>query len=232
LIRLYGFASSHYCEKARFALHARSMAFEEIFLAPGPHLWTVRKVTGGKRTSVPVGDFDGRIVQGSDAILDHLGFHATSERFDQIFDTEIGSAIRRAHYLAALADNTYNLPASLVRYCGPGMRLAFYLMWPVTKSLMKKGYDLRIEDIDSAFATLTRLVAKADELVADNPVLQEPALNRHIITAASLLSPLAVPASQGIYRDMPVPARMRAFRKVVDDNPSMGWTRQIYECFR
>lgn len=70
-IKLYQFAISHYCEKARWALDHKGLSYEAISLLPGQHINTIRKLTGAD-SSVPVLDHDGHRVQGSKAIIDYL----------------------------------------------------------------------------------------------------------------------------------------------------------------
>jgi glutathione S-transferase len=71
--RLYTLAPSHYCERARWALDRAGIGYEEVRLAPGPHVPRVRKL-GVPGTSLPVLERpDEKPLQGSARILDWAG---------------------------------------------------------------------------------------------------------------------------------------------------------------
>lgn len=49
MMKLYQFTFSHYCEKARWALEYKGIAYQPVNLLPGSHLRTVQKLTPKER---------------------------------------------------------------------------------------------------------------------------------------------------------------------------------------
>ena len=73
--RLYTFTISHFAEKARWALDYKRIHYQEKRLVPGSHILIVKHMAPG--TSVPVLRDDGRVIQGSSAIIDYLDARTT-----------------------------------------------------------------------------------------------------------------------------------------------------------
>ena len=72
-MKLYQFAISHFSEKVRWALDYKNLNYQPVFLLPGAHIKPIRRMA--PRSSVPVLDHDGEIVQGSAEILEYLETH-------------------------------------------------------------------------------------------------------------------------------------------------------------
>lgn len=49
MMKLYQFTFSHYCEKARWALEYKGIAYQPVNLLPGSHLRTMQKLTPKER---------------------------------------------------------------------------------------------------------------------------------------------------------------------------------------
>ena len=73
--KLYTFTISHFAEKARWALDFKRVQYQEKRLVPGSHIPIVKRMAPG--TSVPVLRDDGRVIQGSSAIIDYLDVRTT-----------------------------------------------------------------------------------------------------------------------------------------------------------
>ncbi|PCI72403.1 MAG: hypothetical protein COB26_00380 [Piscirickettsiaceae bacterium] len=69
-MKLLVFPHSHYCEKVRWVLDYKNIAYEPVAIMPGLHMWTVRRY--GKQTSVPVLLDGDTAIQGSSEIIDYL----------------------------------------------------------------------------------------------------------------------------------------------------------------
>lgn len=69
-IELFQFAGSHFNEKARWGLDLKRVPHERTTLMPGPHMRTMKKLTGATQTPALVDR--GEVVPGSTAILEHL----------------------------------------------------------------------------------------------------------------------------------------------------------------
>jgi len=66
VIKLYQFPSSHFCEKVRWALEYKRVAYRPVNLLPGFHLKPMRKLA--PKSCVPVLVDEETIVQESSAI--------------------------------------------------------------------------------------------------------------------------------------------------------------------
>lgn len=69
-MKLLLFPHSHFCEKARWALDYKQIAYEPVAVFPGLHRRTIRRIAPG--SSLPVLVTGARAIQGSDAIIDYL----------------------------------------------------------------------------------------------------------------------------------------------------------------
>src|SRR3954467_6303760 len=102
LTRLTTFVVSHFSEKARWALDFAGVTYEERRLLPGPHLLVTRRLA--KKSSVPILEHEGQVIQGSSPIPDSPA-------------TELGRRVLEPHpaqaehtrELEALADRAFGL---------------------------------------------------------------------------------------------------------------------------
>ena len=67
---LYQFAAFPSCEKVRWALDYKAVAYQPVNLILGPHIKTTRKLA--KNTSVPIFVDDEKVVQGAAEIISYL----------------------------------------------------------------------------------------------------------------------------------------------------------------
>jgi glutathione S-transferase len=86
-VELLQFRHSPYNEKVRWALDLKRVPHRRRSLLPGPHLRTVRRLTG--RTSTPVLVVDGQVLDGSARIIEWL-----DERYPEPALLPAGSADR------------------------------------------------------------------------------------------------------------------------------------------
>ena len=107
---LYQFTASHFNEKARWALDWKGVPYARRSLLPGPHIRTIRSLTGGHE--VPVLRDGDAVIPGSAQIIDHLEQTrverplypeepAERERalaIQKDFDEQVGPAVRLAFF--------------------------------------------------------------------------------------------------------------------------------------
>jgi glutathione S-transferase len=129
MIQLYQFAFSHFCEKARWALDYKSIAYRPVNLLPGFHMRAIRKLA--PKTCLPVLLDEGTVVQDSAAIIDYLDTKnpipsltpsdpkaaREAKEWEQYFDEEIGATLRLWFYYHTLPDRSLALSFLLPR-CG------------------------------------------------------------------------------------------------------------------
>lgn len=77
-ITLYQFPISHFCEKARWVLDYKGLAYQSKNLLPGFHIKSVKKVAA--KSSVPILLIDGEAIQGSPEIIDYPDQHRSDRR--------------------------------------------------------------------------------------------------------------------------------------------------------
>lgn len=147
---LYEFPHSHFCEVARWALEHKQLPYRSQPLLPGYHAHRMRRL--GCRSSLPVLDDGGTVVQGSGAILDYLDERYPEvslvpdadagevQAFEREVATAIGVPLRRLCYVHLLAR------PDLVRYffmhrSGPAARLAFRALYPIMRGRLVEAYD-------------------------------------------------------------------------------------------
>jgi glutathione S-transferase len=121
MIQLYQFPFSPFCEKARWALDYRSIAYRTVNLLPGFHFRRLAKLA--PKTCVPVLRDGGTIVQDSSAIIDYLDTrypnaaltpcdpNAAREalEWEEYFDEQIGVTLRLWFYYHTLPERHFAL---------------------------------------------------------------------------------------------------------------------------
>ena len=115
MVKLYQFPLSHYCEKARWALDYKGLAYEKINIFPGSHFPVLKKL-GLKDTTVPVLIDQSSVIQGSSQIITYLddkypeksltpkdeNLKQEALDWEAFADEEIGPHIRRCFYYILL----------------------------------------------------------------------------------------------------------------------------------
>lgn len=210
--RLYVFALSHFAERARWGLDACGVAYEEVRWAPGPHVIRARRL-GLRTTSVPILETGGGgFVQGSGSILDALPLDAGDRALEARFETRIGPLVRRLMYAATLRDPRSGVLDAMLSDASP-----------LDEALMRAAFAIgRLVARRAApdEALVASLIAELDEELdwfgaeaeRRGPYLVGESFGRADLTAASLLAPLAMPAScpvSPLYRSVRLPAILR-----------------------
>jgi glutathione S-transferase len=240
-ITLYQFPTSHYNEKARWALDLKRVPHERVSLLPGPHAPRMKRLTG--RTETPVLVDGGEVVAGSAAILAHLERRFPEPRLEPAaadereralaiarrFDDEVGPAVRLAMFFEVMG-GAYATRA----FCAersPLARALYRAAFPAVHPLMKRsmGVDaenaaLARERTREALDFVARETKGSDYLVGDRFGIAD-------LTCAALLMPavdvsmLGGPASAGT-------AEEGAWRARWAEHPGAAWVREIYRRHR
>ncbi len=240
-IELFQFPGSHFNEKARWGLDWKRVPHDRTSLMPGPHMRTMRKLTGATETPAIVDD--GEVITGSTAILEHLERRfpesplfpevpAERERALSIvrsWDAEVGPAVRLAKFFevmeAAYAVGTFCQGQSAL---AKGLYRATF---PVVGAIMKRQMALTAENAAAARET-TR---QAFELVAKEPGAQGYLVGDRFtvadLTCASLLMPCLSLTEWGGPEDADT-EKNRAWLARWHDHPGADWVREIYRRHR
>lgn len=243
MLRLYTFNISHFSEKVRWALDFEEIPYEEKVLVPGPHQLVTRRIA--KKSQVPVLVHDGRVVQGSSAILDYIADRLGGARLaprgdgplsdphatEQDVDLAFGLGVQRVLYSAALDDRA--TLTELWSDGGPGWARAFYAVaFPVVAAAVKRMY--KTHDAGAVQRAKERFVATFDTLdaaLARRPYLGGDAPDRLDVTVAALLAPLCRPPEHRV--EWPeIPSELASFTAELEGRPTWTHVLRMYRDHR
>jgi glutathione S-transferase len=237
--RLMTFGISHFCEKARWALDWHGIDYEEISWPPGLHQILAKRL-GAQGTTLPILVDGDTIVQGSGAIIDWAE-QQTQDRsrtltqdealtIEQRADRVIGTHVRRLAYAEMLPRFPHMAKPALFSNASPVNRFIGNMMWPVTRQVMMRMYDITPAAPSESRATLEGELDWLDSTLSDGRLyLAGGRFSRADLTVASLLAPFARPQEMPIFYEMPVPDALAADAERWRDRPVMRWVRTQYE---
>ncbi|MDH3280642.1 MAG: glutathione S-transferase family protein, partial [Gammaproteobacteria bacterium] len=172
MITLYQFTNSHFCEKARWALDFKGLAYRRKTLVPGPHTAIVKKLAA--QSSVPVIVDGDATIQGSTAIISYLDEKYPESpltpddpeqakqaiEWEQHLDAEIGVPLRLWFYYHLLPDR--RATTQFLLEGAPWYGHALYaVIFPKLKSTLQKLMSI---DAESARDAERRLEAVWESL--------------------------------------------------------------------
>lgn len=241
MLQVLEFPHSHYCEKARWALDLKGVAYRRKALFPGLHLFRLR---GLPTSSVPVLRDDHVSIQGSGEILDYLDQRfpqrpltpsGAAERtqcadWERYLDREIGEHIRRFCYFHLL-DRPDLVGYFFCHGQSPLRRVAFRAAYPLLRPKLVEAYDIRQAGAERSRIALQAAIRRLGEHLKDRDFVVGDHLTRADITAASMLSLFALPPEHPVAW----PDLGAAGREVVapfESDPVVEWTREIYRRWR
>jgi glutathione S-transferase len=240
--KLITFGISHFCEKARWALDWHGIAYEEISWPPGFHM-VLAKRYGAKATTVPI-LIDGEdVIQGSGAIIDwaeqKTRDSAKSLAAEGALDIErraddvLGVHVRRLAYAEMLPRAPHLAKAELFRNLSGPHNVIGNLMWPVTRQVMMRMYEITPTAASESRSTLERELDWLDSMLrGGGRYLSEDRFSRADLTVASLLAPYARPPEMPTFHDMSVPDTYLEDVERWRDRPVMLWVKSQYEKHR
>jgi glutathione S-transferase len=233
---LYQFAISHFCEKARWALDYKGLAYRLHNLVPGPHLRVTRRLA--PQSTVPI-LIDGEVVtQGSGAIITYLDRQYRARPLTPTVSTDAGMALEWERY----ADNNIGIPLRVYFYHyvladralatrlltdgGPWWSSPLYaLIYPVLRSRMRSALRIDAESARAAEARLVEALVHLEERLARRRYLAGPMFSRADLAVSALLAPC--------WREPhALPAPLQRFIATHSERPALRWARQIYSDHR
>ncbi len=244
---LYVFAISHYCEKARWTLDYLGIDHRVEHLAPGMHSQIAGEL-GAPGTSLPILVSGETVVQGSDAIFDWASSAEVgggqllsadsaltdeSRALEKRLDAIAGVQTRRYFYSEALVEYPEIVLPVFAKDLKADAQETLESIWGIVRQAMLERMDLGREQWDDARGILETELDWLDGLLSDGrPFLIGDHFSRVDITGASLLALLAETPEHATYRDIVMPARVRADIVLWRDRPSVRWVRDLYSNFR
>jgi glutathione S-transferase len=247
-VQLITFGSSHYCEKARWALDWHHISYREIGWPPGLHR-VLAKRCGVAASSLPI-LLDGETaIQGSDVIIDWAdskandndsvrrlapsGDSAEAKEIETRANEVVGVHVRRLAYAEMLPKYPKLAKPGLFLRASGWHRLIGNMMWPVSRRIMMRGLDIRP---GAAAESRSKLESELDwldcKLADGRAYLAGDRFSRVDLTVASLLAGFARPAEMLAYRDMAASDALTADVERWKARPIMRWVVAQYQCHR
>jgi len=236
---LWQFTSSHFNEKARWALDFKRVPHIRHSLVPGFHVATVKRMTG--KTHVPVLKLNGEIFGDSTKIIEALertfpqpplypddpADRRRALELEDFFDEELGPYIRRWIFHLVLPYPEF-VRASFVNHASLPVRLAHRAMSPLVGQVMRKQMDINPA---TAAVARTKTVAAMDRLekeLSPSGYLVGDRFTVADLTAAALLSPLVRPPEFPYRNAMALPPEFAQARESLQNHRAFQWTLETY----
>jgi glutathione S-transferase len=193
-------AGSHYCERVLWAFEVKALPVTVTVLAPGPHVLRLRRTAPQLlATTLPVWHRPPGHVQGSDNILDALGFAVLQRDAETALVQCIGPRVRQVFY-AGLCQQPTLAAAWVARayataplWLGRATALAPRLV--LRALLVREGARPadRAACLQELHAQAAALSDVAEAELAALAAAPSAALSRFTLTCGALLGPLLMP---------------------------------------
>ncbi|HEB87982.1 MAG TPA: glutathione S-transferase family protein [Deltaproteobacteria bacterium] len=240
-IELFHFPGSHFNEKARWGLDLKRIEHERISLLPGPHMRTVKKLTG--MTQTPVLRVRGEVIAGSTPILEFLERTrpepalfpkaetdaARARSLLREWDDEIGPAVRLVKFFevmdARYASGTFCQGRNAV------VRGLYRSTFPLVGALMKNKMGIDAKSAAAARNKTRRafdFVAKASTRTG---YLMGDRFSVADLACAALLMPCVEVGDWGGPAEAST-EKSRRWHEKWADHPGAEWVREIYRRHR
>lgn len=203
LPRLYILPSSHYCERASWALDHSGVLYEKVRWPIGTHKLQARRL--GVGSSTPILETTSGVIRGSDLILDWTGISDGVDSIERRFEERVGPLVRQYLYSALLPNAGPDVLDALIEGVDPTYQLLARMMWPVTRRRIIKSLNCRAELLHELANTIEVELEWFETRLQDREHLVGDQLGRADITAASLLSVLARAEAFSLYRNLSLP---------------------------
>ena len=240
---LWQFTSSHFNEKARWALDFKRIAHIRNSLIPGFHVAVIKPLTG--QTQVPVLKLHGEVVCGSGAIIDALERAypepplyppAEAERYralelQKYFDEELGPYIRRWVFFMA-RDNPDFVREAFASHASAPARLANRVMSPLIRPMMRRLMDITPESSEVAYRKMLAAMDHLERELQPSCYLVGDSFTVADLTAAALLSPIARPPEFPYRPDLVLPEPIAKAREQLVSRRALQWTLDMYRQHR
>lgn len=202
--RLYVFKLSHFCEKAAWACDHKRLDYEEVVLLPGLHLLSMRRMA--PRSHVPLLAHQGRTIQDSSKIIDHLDAvlpdapltpAAPDEReralaWESELDRELGETARRLFYWYAFKRPRF-LKDEYSRGGPPWAPWFYAIALPIVIRGVRRMYSVTAADVERDRDRLRALFERLDRELRARRYLAGDQFSRADLTLAALAAPMLRP---------------------------------------
>lgn len=242
-MKLFQFRASPFNEKVCWALDFKRVPHERVSLLPGPHMMTVRKLTG--RTQTPVLLTPEGAIDGSAGIIDwldrafpepRLGYDepsaTESAKIEAWFDDDLGPRIHRAILGCALASPKF-FSALFGEGRTPLQKSLYALTIPLAAPLVRKGNGITgSASIDDGRAAAREGLDFVAGRAARSGYLLDDRFGRADLTAAAMLAMVIDVADSPMRKPQPRPSAVTGLLAEFADHPGTAWVNEIYRRHR
>lgn len=234
---LYQFSFSHFCEKARWALDYRGRPYAYRNLVPGFHARVTTAIAPDSH--VPILVEDDTVVQGSDAIVDHVDgdgqapltpadplLAGEAARWEQFAAEQIGVPLRLWFYFHLLPDADAAI-AFLTRETDDQQRDALARAYPKVRAAMCIRMNINADSAASARETLLGALDTLDATLAERDYLAGTAFSRADLSVAALLWTYCRSGTEAELAAQ-LPAAILEQRANDEGRRSFEWVRELY----
>jgi glutathione S-transferase len=240
---LWQFTSSHFNEKARWALDFKRVPHIRHSLIPGFHVPVIKRMTG--QTQVPVLKLNGRAISDSSKIIEALELtypdpplypadlqeRRRALELEDYFDDELGPYIRRWIFHVILPYPEF-VRAAFVSHASPAAQLAQRALSPLIGAVMRRQMDINPATAEVARAKTLAAMDRLQNELRPSGYLVGDRFTVADLTAAALLSPLVRPPEFPYKAAVPLPEPLVKIREAVSTHPAFRWTLQMYRQHR
>lgn len=240
---LYQFSISHFCEKARWVLEHKGVAYETRNLLPGLHVKPLRRMAAD--TTVPVLHINGQAIQGSDKIIDFLDTRIPDAQLTPVQAAEQQQAREWEQYVAErIADPLRNcfyhyllehprIVIGLFTEGGPWYGGLFYAVaFRKVEQRIRSAYKINHRSAQLCMRVIGKALDKLEAHLQDREFLVGEHFSRADLSACALLSPLVLPERGYMKQDIFLPEALKEFRQQHVTRPVFRWVNDIYKQYR
>ena len=240
---LWQFTSSHFNEKARWALDYKRVPHIRHSLVPGFHVPIVKRITG--KTHVPVLKLDGKTISDSSRIIEALeraypeaplypadpDERRRAVELEEYFDEELGPYIRRWIFHVILPYPEF-VRALFVSHASAAAQLAHRAMTPLIGVIMRRQMNINPASAEAARGKTLAAMDRLESELRPSGYLVGERFTVADLTAAALLSPLVRPPEFPYKAAIPLPEPFLKITESASTHPAFGWTLQTYRQHR
>jgi glutathione S-transferase len=241
MIKLYQFPLSHYCEKVRWVLDYKDLQYKMVNLAPGPHFKIMKKL-GVEKTSVPVIEHNGRIIQNSSDIISYLDdkypdkcltpqneeIRKQALYWETYADEEIGVTLRLCFYHILLEERRTVL-SMLTQESSAFTKILLRLIYPILKRKMIAGMNISDQAAAESQERLKAALLKVKDHLANREFMVGNSFSRADISVAALAAPILKPDNYG-FKAKATSAKLDEFCAGL--RPDAEWLLKFYGKYR
>ena len=240
---LWQFTSSHFNEKARWALDFKRVPHIRHSLIPGFHVPIIKRMTG--KTHVPVLKLNGKTISDSSRIIEALELtypdpplypadpqeRRRALELEDYFDDELGPYIRRWIFHVILPYPKF-VRAAFVSQASAAARLAQRAMSPLIGAVMRRQMNINPASAEIARAKTLAAMDRLQNELRPSGYLAGDRFTVADLAAAALLSPLVRPPEFPYKAAVPLPEPLVKIRDAVSTHPAFRWTLKTYRQHR